>query len=355
MRYMSIDLTFPIQLLCIVITYILSIFSYYYIEQPFRKSRINSFTPVAIKFYLIPTLILVLVSMYGIEKEGYQNRFEPKIVEMEYALNTYSSESRKACHSAFRDHQRLPVHSCIIGEKSDSNITQGVFIFGDSHANHLVPFFSELIKDADAWGQDYTLDRCIPIIGLNWGGSLYKAKRCKERNNKALQHIKDNGFKYVVMAASWPGIDTNRIFSDVGRVTDNLQKSRLFENNLLDSIELIIETGAIPVLVEDTPTLGGKSPKCPIKKLIFKGSLDCDISLEMNAFISDAFSKLKGKYPQVIIIKPSELYCDKGSCTMELSGLPLYRDDDHLNEEGAKVLARKYLAIKSNFINLKGD
>lgn len=351
MRYMSIDLTFPIQLLCITITYILSIFSYYYIEQPFRKSRINSFTPVAIKFYAIPTLVLVLVSMYGIGQQGYQSRFEPKIVEMEHALNTHSSESRKACHSAFRDHQRLPVNSCIIGEKSDSNIMKGVFIFGDSHANHIVPFVSELIKDADTWGQDYTLDRCLPIVGLNWGGSLYKAERCKERNYKALQHIQDNGFKYVVMAASWPGIGTNRIFSDVDRVTNNLQKTRLFESKLLNSVELIMETGAIPVLVEDTPTLAGKSPKCPIKKLVFNDSLDCDISLEANTFISDAFSKIKNKYPQVIIIKPSELYCDKGTCTMELSGLPLYRDDDHLNEEGAKVLAREYLAIETNFIN----
>lgn len=349
-RYMSIELTLIVQIVCILVTYVLSILSYQYIEQPLRKSRINSFTPIVIKFYAVPTLMLIAISMFGIHQKGYPGRFDQQVVKMEYALNTHSSESRKACHSAFRDNQRLPDDVCIIGEKNKFNLNKGVFIFGDSHANHLVPFLSELIQDADVWGIDYTLDRCIPIVGLNWGGSLYKAERCKERNEKAMQYFQNNRFKYVVMAASWPGIETNRMFNNVAQLTDNNSKIMLFEEKLKYSIKLILDSGAIPVLFEDTPILAGKSPKCPIKKLLFDNLLDCGISIEANPFISDAFNKIKRHNPQVIIIKPSELYCEGNRCNMELNRTPLYRDGDHLNEVGAKVLARKYLEKHSNFI-----
>tara|TARA_B110001454_G_C12649451_1_gene404795 strand:- start:208 stop:1137 length:930 start_codon:yes stop_codon:yes gene_type:complete len=308
--------------------------------------------PIAIKFYAIPTVVFVSVAALGIYYQGYPNRFDQQIVTMEQAINTHSSDSRKACHSAFRDNQRLPNDNCIIGEKNEFNSNEGVFVFGDSHANHLVPFISMLITDSKSWGQDYTLDRCIPIVGLNWGGNLYKAERCKERNAIAMQHIKEYGFKYVVMAASWPGIETKRIYNDVASVDKNIDKTQLFTQQLQHTVDMIITAGAIPILVEDTPTLAGKSPKCPIKKIIFNDSLNCSISLTDNPFISTAFSQVQKRSPQVVIIKPSELYCNKGKCSMELKGTPLYRDNDHLNEEGAKVLAESYLEKHSNFIKL---
>lgn len=350
MRYMSIELTLPVQLACIALTYLLSVLSYQYIEQPFRQSRIHSFTPIAIKIYAIPTLVLISIASFGIANQGFSERFTPQVVLMEQALNTHSSNSRQACHSPFRDSQRLPTNECIIGEKNELNSKKGLFIFGDSHANHLVPFFSTLIHDANAWGQDYTLDRCIPIADLNWGGNLYKAERCKERNAQAMKHIQQHEFNYVVMAASWPGIETKRMFNEVGQLTANIDKTELLADKLRHTVELIISTGAVPILVEDTPALAGKSPKCPIKQLIFNDQLNCNISLVDNAFISEAFVAVQKRYPQIIIIKPSELYCTDNSCTMALGNMPLYRDDDHLNVEGAKALAVKYLMANANFI-----
>lgn len=348
MHYIAIDFTLSVQLTSIAVTYLLSIFSYQYIEQPFRQSRINTFMPIAIKFYVVPASVLIMISIFGIYQQGYPDRFDKQVVAMERALNTHSSNSRKACHSAFRNSQQLPLDECIIGERNELNGNEGIFIFGDSHANHLVPFFSVLIQNANTWGQDYTLDRCLPIANLNWGGGLYKAKQCKKRNANAMRHIQDLKFKYVVMAASWPGIETRRMFNDVARLTNNADKVKLFTEKLQYTVELIISTGATPILVEDTPTLAGKSPKCPIKQLIFDDSLDCSILLSDNSFIQQAFESVSILYPQVIIIKPYELYCTDNQCSMVLNNIPLYRDDDHLNVEGAKALAEKYLTENSN-------
>jgi len=350
MHYMSIEITLAVQIYCILLTYVLSMLSYQYVEQPFRNIKLNQFKPIAMKLYVIPTTFLILFSLVGIYFKGYEGRFTSEVVTMEKSLNTHSSKSRKACHSAFRDYDKNPEPSCLLGVKSEENAKKGVFIFGDSHANHLVPFVEELIINAGVWGQDYTLDRCIPIAGLNWGGTLYKAQRCKERNDKAVQHLKENNFKYVILAASWPGIETRRMFNAVERVVDNPLKKKLFEQKLLSTIQLIVAEGAIPVLVEDTPTLADKSPKCPIKKEVFDSDLDCGITLLNNTLISKAFQNAKSIVPQTIIIKPSELYCQGSECKMELEQTPLYRDNDHLNEDGSRKLAKKYLSLNENFI-----
>ena len=70
--------------------------------------------------------------------------------------------------------------------------------------------------------------------------------------------------------------------------------------------------------------------------------------LLITCFISNAFTQLKDFYPQIIIVKPSELYCQGSACKMQLDDTPLYRDEDHLNEVGAKKLAQKYLSLYPN-------
>lgn len=348
MRYMSIELTLGVQIACIGLTYILSVASYHYVEQPFRQASYNSFKPVFLKLYALPTVCIALFAFAGIYKSGFETRFTPEIVAMEKSLNTFSSESRARCHAAFRDHERQPDDNCVFGEKSEDK--GGVFIFGDSHANHLVPFVMELAEDANTWGQDYTLDRCLPLYGLNWGGNLYKSQRCKARNDVAIEHIQQNNFKYVVMAASWPSVETRRMYSESGRIESRDEKARVFEEQLLETVAIIVDSGAIPVLVEDTPTLMGKSPKCPIKQQVFNDALDCNITLTPNPFITDMFELAKNKHPEIVIVKPSELFCQGVECAMMLDSTPLYRDDDHLNEDGSTALATKYLKEQGNFI-----
>jgi len=350
MRYMSIELTLTVQLLCIFSTYVLSMLSYHYVEEPFRRIKLNEFKPIATKLYLIPTVCLTVFALIGIYYNGFENRYSANVVAMEKSLNTFSSVSRKACHAAFRDNERLPSESCIIGDKAELKVDGGVFIFGDSHANHLVPFVEELVNDAGTWGQDYTLDRCVPIFGLNWGGNLYKAQKCRQRNHTAMEHIKANSFSYVILAASWPGIETRRMFNESERLIEHEDKETLFYEKLHLTVKTITELGATPVLIEDTPTLGGKSPKCPIKREIFDAQLDCNITLEANPFITELFQRVQTEFPETIIIKPSELYCMGSNCQMMVDNTPLYRDDDHLNEDGAKILATKYLSNNANFV-----
>jgi peptidoglycan/LPS O-acetylase OafA/YrhL len=344
-RYTSIELTLFVQIFVIILTYLLSMFSYRFIEQPFRDMKLNNFKVVAIKLYLAPSVFIIALATIGIYQKGYEQRFTPEIIKQEIALNSFASESRKNCHSALRDSTRLPSNDCIF---SPSGTPSGsVFIIGDSHANHIIPLLKVLTNSAQLSGQDYTLDRCLPIIELPWGSNLYKANKCKERNKIAYEHIKKQRFNYVVLSASWPEIATKRIFTD-SRILDNKIKKQLLEKQFQLSIETIISTGAIPIIVEDIPTLGGVSPKCPLKKELFNKDLACNTKHNTNKLIGELVTSALHKYPEIITIKPQKLLCTDNNCRMMLNNTPLYRDEDHLNEIGAEMMGKEYLAKYGN-------
>jgi hypothetical protein len=307
--------------------------------------RITSFGKVARNMYVLPSTLLISIALLGIYSNGYPARFTPDVLKMDNALNSFASKSRSGCHAAFRNSEDLPNEQCYFGAKTNP---QGhFFIFGDSHANHLVPFFSIIAKDANYKGQDYTLDRCLPIVNLNWGSNLHMARKCRERNQLAFQHIEQEKFDYVIMAASWPHLTTQRIFTDV-LVTDNQEKKALLKEKIGETLNVIIQSGAIPIFIEDTPTLLGKSPKCPLKKELFNSDLECDIKRIDNHMLDEILAEIIPSFPSLIIMKPHTLYCEGENCNMSLKDLPLYRDDDHLNEVGAKLLAQEYLKQFSN-------
>ncbi len=284
--------------------------------------------------------MLIVTVVLGLYFNGYQDRFSPSILKMDNAVNTHTSKSRADCHSPYRNSDKLPSDKCIFNAGSSNKIN--IFIFGDSHANHMVPFINTLAIDANMAGQDYTLDRCLPIFDLKWGSNLHLANKCEARNQLSAEYIKQNSFDYILMAASWPGANTRRIFAPE-RLVDDQKIKQVLQQKLDKTIQGIIASGAIPVIIEDIPTLEGKHPKCPIKQRLFNADLNCDIKYTTNILFLDLINSLKKKHTQLIVVSPHKTMCNNDNCTMILSDIPLYRDEDHLNEIGSTILADLFL------------
>ncbi|MDP7592867.1 MAG: acyltransferase family protein [Litorilituus sp.] len=345
-HYTAIELNLVNQFLVIAAIYVISILSWKYIEQPGRHINAKSFKPIFVKFYAMPSIALIMLALLGVNFDGYKSRFSNEILTMDTAFNAHSSKTRKLCHSSYRQSTELPKEQCIFGSVEQQKKAE-VFIFGDSHANHLIPFIQTLTDDANLRGQDYTLDRCLPIFNLKWGSNLHKAGLCEKRNKLALEHIKTQAFNYVVLAASWPDFGTRRIFTDQ-RIEQQAEVEQIFQSQLFATLEVIIQAGAIPIIITDTPTLGGKSPKCMIKNTVFNSGVDCSFQHNENKLINATIAKLTGKYPDLITIEPHKMMCNDDNCTMEINGIPLYRDDDHLNEVGSALLGKIYLKRKGS-------
>lgn len=67
-----------------------------------------------------------------------------------------------------------------------------------------------------------------------------------------------------------------------------------------------------------------------------------------NNLMKNVLTKLANRFPSLVILTPSKLYCHLNICSMQVNNTPLYRDDNHLNEKGAKLLGEQYLAKFGN-------
>jgi len=344
LRYATIELTLFVQIISIILTCLLSILSYHFIEQPIRVRSFHSRKKLYTYLYILPCIGFVGITYSIVSQVGVHSRFSSQINIQDQALN--SSKRNNPCISSYHEAKDSPKLNCQFGMIKDNS--PKVLIYGDSHANHLTPFFTKLVDDAEISLQEYTLNRCLPISSINWGSNMYKANLCAERNKLALNHIKQSSFDYVVLAASWPEIETKRLINNEGTDLTNINKLSLLQEGLEETVSAIRKTGAKVIIVKDLPTLGGKSPKCTLQNEVFNNNLSCSISHNKNKLISKLISDVESKFDDVYSIDIQKLYCFEGACSMSLGNMPLYRDDDHLNKAGAEALAKKYLSTSVN-------
>jgi hypothetical protein len=155
-------------------------------------------------------------------------------------------------------------------------------------------------------------------------------------------------FNYVFLGSSWPSDGVRRLFEGGARLADNLDIAEELEAAFLATLEVIVSTGATPVVFDDVPFLGAMDPKCSIKRAAFNPALACDINKNTNRFFEDIVDRASLVYPQLIRVTLADYYCQQDTCRLELDGVPLYSDNDHLNYLGSEHLGKIYLRREQN-------
>jgi len=120
-----------IKFLLIIISLILSIFSYYFIERPARNKK-NNFKLI---FYPLLSLIVILIifNFSVLNKDGYKNRF-PEILDIKKKIILREPITFKRCNWG-------KTSTCYFNKSSN----QKVFIIGDSHVYSIIPDLKDKI------------------------------------------------------------------------------------------------------------------------------------------------------------------------------------------------------------------
>lgn len=156
----------------------------------------------------------------------------------------------------------------------------------------------------------------------------------------------------MILAAYWPSqeyfVD---LFENGSRATDSNQLQQVLTARLRETLATIIASGAIPVLVKDNaPAAAG--PKCPITRALFNSSLTCTLprtqATQRHGFLDSVLGTLVAEFPQLRLIDPKDAMCDAQVCHAMIDGIPLYLDDNHLNDAGSRTLGRAYLRQHAN-------
>lgn len=353
LRYTAVELIPVVQLLAIGLSFALAYLSWRFVETPFRTASPAPLSRVSIDLLAKPMAVVLVIWVAVFSLNGIPGRFSAEVALMDEALNSRPNRIRLECHSPSRDFASLPNETCTLGEE-EGNRTTG-FIFGDSHANHITGFLDELGKDAGSKIQDYTMDQCPPIFGFAWGRSSGVANMCEERNDQARDYIKAQGFDFVLLSASWPYPLSERLYIDGELQLDAEQRMTTIREQLATTIAEIASTGAIPILFDDVSSVVAEDPRCPIRRAAFDEERICNTVQDSNSFMDAVFDELESNFGSIRRVRPADLYCAEDICELEINGIPIYHDADHLNDLAARELARVYLEAHTNPLLIDGS
>ena len=94
----------------------------------------------------------------------------------------------------------------------------------------------------------------------------------------------------------------------------------------------------IPVRATKAKLLGSELSKTSVKREVIERRYSEVVSL---------FDSL-GENKNLVRIFPTKIFCDENRCASNLQGVPLYYDDDHLSNEGAKLVVKEIMKNLTN-------
>ncbi len=309
----------------ILLTFIVSIFSWKFIEKPFRaKSPI--FTRYHI-FALSGVVMLVAVVAGGIIflKNGEPNRFTDNA--MIFAIENDSNW--KPERWAGGDLVCKNINAVRLGQEKK---LPSFLLWGDSHAQALYPGLSAVAKRHGTAGFIISRGGAPPLLIIGKKKESYSVQEF----NDILRFISvHKELKTVFLAASWGG---NR-------------DSYAFELSLQQTVKRILGMDRDVVLVADVPIMKYDIPHAIFMAYRTNRALQDILSLPLNDLlptISDyliynkhiitVFNKF-ALNPNVTIIYPDSMLLDNGRYRIFKDNQLLYNDTGHLSSAGSHFIS----------------
>ncbi|MDP5132308.1 MAG: acyltransferase, partial [Paraglaciecola sp.] len=338
-RYQDISLSVLANLSVFNFMVLCAWVSWRFVEKPFRKATTASLSKLTGQWLALPLVMFSTVALLTMQQAGFPTRFDASVQQIEQALNSHSNIIRGSCHSSLRDRDTLPNPDCLLG---DLTSTKTGFLFGDSHANHYTGFLNVLGQAESIAIQDYTMDQCPPLIGLEWGAQAFRAKQCLQRNAQAWDYIKMQKPDYVFLAASWPGWSTRSIYENGKLISDQTEMYQALKNALTSTVLKLQALDIQVVLFKDTAYAQHSEPRCALKNAMFKENKDCSFEFQPNEMMDLLISEVMLTNPDMITIDIKPFYCNNGRCVTSLNGIPIYRDDNHLTHTASELIGTLY-------------
>ena len=203
----------------IILTIILSILSYFFVEKPFRNRELVSrkFFTIFISTFLI---FLTLICFYIFKYNGLPQRYSKEIMNLiNFNYNYKEIYQSGTCHienkKVLKD---IYFKNCKINVNTNKN---NIFLWGDSLAAHLYPGINHKYGNKyNIWQR--TTDACKPLANNSTENS---DPNCKKINEFILNEIKELKPKKVFIAGFWSYKDLNDIEKTIKKLKKNDIKS----------------------------------------------------------------------------------------------------------------------------------
>jgi peptidoglycan/LPS O-acetylase OafA/YrhL len=340
----SDEIGFSASLGIILLAFMLSTASYFFIEQPARKTGLSDRVVLALGGIFIVVFVLLFDRLERYETAPW------RITSYVSALSSSPRSSSEGCRKEQRD--GLDYFSC----NKDGRTPQPIIaLLGDSHSENF-------LYGAMAWAEKNGYDllfaglaACPALVGDVRIKSSFGEKheqQCRERSALITTEILSDPRVEIVLIAMrldlfHTGLAyTNRKKPMVAFVDQEghtvADHAEYFRSRLEETIRVIREKGKKVVIIKQVPLFIG-AKDCdwqPLIKKIFNREKDCGFD---PAFIR------KWQQPSIDFIEEFSAIHDVPLLDLTpffkkplLDGINLYKDSDHLNEYGKHFLSPSF-------------
>jgi len=301
-------------LFIIVLSFILAVFSWWVVEQPFRN---RAFIQSRLKLFSVA--LVTLLAMIGagalvVQAKGLPQRFptyQPRV-------DTHADSGWQEGTCFFEAHMPISkwdADKCAI-VKNDG---ESAMLWGDSYAAHYVPGIVANAGHIPYRVYQYTSAGCPPVLTYY----SYARPNCQAFNRNALNVIKQYNIKTVILSGRW--IDMK------GRGLGEIQSTL----SALDSLGVkVYVIGQSPIFVTNADVIAFR--KSDGKQAVDRWS---------NSFDEALNADLKKAVGTHSFIDPVEVFCDKGKCPYRKDGQLLFSDNGHLTQAGSREAIKTYFPL----------
>lgn len=326
---LSVSFNTTTKIFILLATLSLSVVSYEFIEKKAKLFLKNKQGAIK-KIIMLPALILILCAYLA-----------NKQISSLKSTNLLMQDNLVKCI----DQPQHPIEECVVGDLSQNKFD--ILLVGDSHANAISGFINQLSLNANTKGYELTQSATLFMPQTNlyksFNGEYKKVEKFNNYNNLVENIIRKNSFKYIVFSGAFPAALAENIYK-------NRNEQKVFKEGIENSIKLILDNNAQPILVDDVPYLLTEiDTQCHIRSLnIEKCKYSRNLHDERVKEWNKILIELQSKYKTLIVIDMAKLICSDDYCYSHDQNIPLYRDTQHLNYRAGISLAQKYLETSEN-------
>jgi len=312
-KYYRLDVLTALDVTIILIsTLVLSLFSWQFIEKPFRYSKKITRTGV-ISGGVFCFVFAGAIGVYGIYSKGFEQRFP------DYAVETKFTEKSSRIGNCFflnaKNYTKWDADECKISGQSGHTKSK-VLLWGDSFANHYVPGFIEH-KDALMFDlYQYTSAGCPPMLSF----SSMALPQCDDFNRNAIDIIKNFDINFVIISAKWTDYKS-RGLSGILSTTKLLDELNISYLVIGQSPQYVIDVNALSYFKHREEAEG----RWPI-------AFDRIINDELGSYVS-----------KKIFIDPLNQLCIEEKCLYKNNNRLMHSDYGHFSQYGSAFIIQSLI------------
>jgi peptidoglycan/LPS O-acetylase OafA/YrhL len=341
----------------VMLSFLLSVLSWRFIEQPFRRSERPPHQ--LLPRYAAAMLVVAVPAIALVIAQGWPRRFDRSVADIESFVQDRMAEP---CLNDYGVTSVATDRRCrVSGIGPDS-----IVLLGDSHAAALSPAVRELALNHGLGFRQITKSSCPPLeVVTRWMPARpAHASECALFNQQAVASVvNDRSIKVVIVAANWSApmreaSDGSRYapVDDPSRAISEQASEANLKIGLTNLTRDLRSAGKLVVLVEDNPildfdpvrlTLAQKIParrefgrllstdpenapgRSGIVHVINSGDVSGSIVREVQVATAG-----------VGLVDPFQSLCTKTDCAFSGIGGLYYFDSQHLSPRGAAIALR---------------